>query len=338
MQHMHHFIPTYAAGTIGISVVACLFLNMIPLAGSAQERPVLPGNSGAAYYFWYSGFDARSTALADATVADPLTISGIYSNPASIIFNSRHPRLAVHSLYNSSRNIFVENITSSVSLARDKKIALGVTIHHRGFMKSYFMPDNQLTFAQYDFNLAYAQALTPTLSMGINIKSMYGEAETNSAWTNNASLGLFYAPSASVSYGVVYRGTGYQNKELGSGMYFHQAGADGNTTVFLTELPHRLEVGTTLRFPYLDTYPDFVLSFSSEKLFEESGFIYRGGIEIYILKTIILRGGYFHSSPVEGMRFGGGLLFNSVTLNYSYAVNNLDQSGESHQLTISMRF
>lgn len=315
-----------------IFLICCLFGSAFPNQTAAQN-PAIPDTTE--FHFWYASFDARSMALANATIADPLTSSGLYSNPAILPFNTELPRLAFHSVYNSQRNIFTENLSSPIVNQNDKKLLVGATFLHNGPDDIPLSESRQLLFTQINFDLAYGQMLTSSLSMGFKLNVDYGNTESTSSITSNTSLGFIYSPSPMISYGIVYKGTGYQNKWLGSGLLYYRTGQEA-TQISTVELPQRLEIGASLRFPSLAEHPDFVLSFSNEKLFGEPGLVYRGGIEIYVLDQLSLLGGYFHSSFVSGGRAGLGLHFDSMKINYAYTPNNLDLSGRSHLLSISL--
>lgn len=312
--------------------VFCLVLVVFTTRSSAQT-PSLPDTTE--FHFWYATFDARSMAMANATIADPLTSNGLYSNPAILPFNSNLPGIVLHSGYNGQRNIFTENLTASLINRDDKKLLIGTTLLHNGPTDIGQINDQQLVFTQFNFDMAYGQMLTPSISMGFKLNVDFGRTESASSITSNTSVGMIYSPSPIVSYGLVYKGTGYQNEWLGSGLSFYRTGQQ-TTQITTTELPQRLEMGATLRFPSLAEHPDFVLSFSNEKLFGEPGLIYRGGIEIFLLDELALQGGYFHSSFVRGGRFGLGLLFDPMKINYAYTNNNLDLNGRTHLLSISL--
>lgn len=297
---------------------------------SAQTTP-LPDTTE--FQFWYSNIDARSMALANATIADPLSSNGLYSNPALLPLGTDMPTFSVHSGYNTSQNLISENLTASFSDSEDKKLLLGATLIHNRPADASLNNNRQLRFTQFNIDLAYGQMLTPSLSAGIKLNTNYGNTNTTNSFTYNTSLGVIYAPSSIISYGLVYKGTGFQNEWLGAGLLYSKTG-EGQTQVSTAELPQRLEIGTTLRFPSLAEQPDFVLSFSNEKLFGKSGLVYRGGIEIYPFQKISLQGGYFHSTFVKGGRLGIGLHFDILKINYAFTNNNLDQSGRTHLLSV----
>jgi hypothetical protein len=289
------------------------------------------------YRFWYSGFNARSSAMADANVAEPSDLHGLYSNPATLAFSDHGPNLTNNSLYNAAREVLLENITASLSHTKNYRLVGGITFHST-LMNNRALPSlNRMQFSQLDLSLGYAWLLSPSLSAGIAVNSLFGKTPNSRIWTYNASFGLLYAPSSQISYGIVYKGAGMHNGWLGSEPVY-RFGNSGETTVYSMQAPHRLELGMSLRFPSLDRSPDFILSFANEKIFGVAGLLYKGGIEIYVQDFMALRGGYFWSPFSSGTRTGVGFFFDGVTLDYAFAPTSFDLNGRTHQLSLSFNF
>lgn len=286
------------------------------------------------YRFWYSGFDARSTAMADANVADPFNLNGLYANPATLVFSTASSPVINNSLFNPSRGIILENLTASLKSTSSYRLVGGLTIQSSALKSDPLLNPGQLKLSQVDMTLGYAWMIHPSLSAGLRLNSMYGQTSESNVWTYNGSLGFLYAPSSSVSYGIVYKGSGIHEGWIGAEP-FYQLNEENKTIVYSVSAPHRLELGVTLRFPSLAAYPDIVLSFSNEKIFGVDGLIYKGGTEIKIQDYMVLRGGYFFSPFAEGGRFGLGFLFDAFKLDYAYAPTNIDITGRSHQVSIT---
>lgn len=317
-----------------IFLAACLCLSFTIIAHKSSAQTATNSDT-TNFHFWYSSLDARAVSLAGATMADPLTSNGLYSNPGILPFNNNRPQLSLHTVYNSQHNILTENATASLLKNKDKHLLLGATLLHNGPDKISIANGDQLSFTQLNLALAYGQMITSSLSVGGRIKMDYGHSWSGDKFASDASLGFIYSPSSKISYGLVYKGTGFQNAWLGSGLSFFKTGAQ-HTQITTTQLPQRLELGATLRFPSLAKHPDFVLSLSNEKMFGKRGLVYKGGLEVYLLDNLTIRGGYFHSPFVEGGRLGLGLLLNSFKIDYAYSYNNLDLNGSSHLLSITV--
>lgn len=289
------------------------------------------------YRLWYSGFDARSSAMANANVADPFDLNGLHTNPAIPVFSSNSPALISNSLYNPDRAVVLENITVSLNRHTSHRLTGSATVQSSRLSENLVSTPGQMQFTQVDLTLGYSWLLFQTLSAGLAVHSLYGKTATSEVLTHNASFGFLYEPSSLVSYGLVYRGTGIAENRLGAEPVYELT-EESETIVTGIQAPHRLELGLTLRFPSLVRYPDFILSLSNEKIFGVDGLIYRGGLEVNVQNFLALRGGYFFSPFAEGSRLGLGFLLDAFRLDYAFAPTSIDMTGKSHQISISLGF
>lgn len=319
------------------TLLICFLLAFgLPFQAGAQ---ILAGNDTTEFKFWYSAPDARSMAMANATIADPLSNNGVYSNPGLLTFRSGSPDLSIHSTYYFRNNIFVENLASSIISRKNDKLFIGTTLIHNGSRTTAYRIKNRgLTFTQFNIDLAYARKLTQSFSIGLNVNTNYGTTDSDNSITVNSSLGILYVPTSMISYGLVFKGTGYQNDWLGSALSYYRSGAYDITYLRTTKKPQRLELGITLRFPALQKNPDFALSFSNEKLFGKSGLVYRSGLEVFLSEHLQIRGGYFHSPFSKGARMGIRIVGDLAQLDYAYSHNNLDLNGGSHLMSVTVDF
>lgn len=322
-----HFNSTY------LKILAVTLLIGSGLTGSAFAQINTADSLGFRFNNSYLG--ARSVALAEAPVSDAPQINGMYSNPATLLFSSGSMQLTGNSLYNPANNVMIQNLTTPLFSSDDMFLGMGVSLQHQGSSQLASTESPHPRFNQYDFSLAYAWKLHPTLSLGSRVDLAYGNANNTEKFASTAALGFTYTPSSSISYGIVYKGTGYRYKQLGSGLYY-RTNDDGTTILSRHQLPHRLELGAALSFPSQINESQFVLTFSNEKVFGEPGLIYRGGLEVFMTQAISLRGGYFYSSPdANGARFGIGIDLVPLTISYSYASGNPELTGQFHQISIS---
>lgn len=292
----------------------------------------------SAWHFWYFRPDARSSSLAGATVSDPLNRVGVYANPAQIAMRTFATGFSVNTSYLRAASVAAENVTVPLFTESGGTMMAGATFHHPVESSTGYTWSNRPNFRQIRFDLAYAQIILPRLSVGLGIQGSYGSTDAGGRWTGNATLGFYYSATSMLSYGLVYRGTGYRNDWLGSGLVYYRNPTDSETRIVTVPVPHRLELGATLRFPAVSEHPEFILSFSNEKLFGQQGLVYRGGLEFFLSRSLILRGGYFYSNPVQGARLGGGLLLDPVEIDYSFTFSTLDRTGSVHQLSLQLAF
>ena len=77
-----------------------------------------------------------------------------------------------------------------------------------------------------------------------------------------------------------------------------------------------------MRFPSTSNATVFTLSVVNEKVFGQDGILYKGGMEVYLMKFLGLRGGYIFEPNLGGSaRFGLGLRSDHFQLDYSISPN-----------------
>lgn len=320
--------------------LGCLVLLVI----CSQNADAQFTSDSLGFHLMDSVLGARSSSLANTQVSDSYSLEGIYSNPASFLFSETNTKVLVNSFYSPYYNVVAQNITGVIKRNDRHYFALGGSLKHTGpEIDPFPKPTRFLNFTQIGLSLNYATMISSTFSMGLGLNSVYGITDDVSDWAIRSRIGLFYAPSPSVSYGVSYSGFGssrYTN--LGGGLLYsyqeNETGEGNGTTLLIERAPHRLEIGTTFRFPTLSNQPNFKLSFANEKIFGEPGLIYKGGLEIYPFDLIALRGGYFYSPYAQGGRAGIGLLLSGVTIDYAFANSLIGINGNAHLISISLNF
>lgn len=324
-------------GRFHLAVFICMtfWVVMLSVPDSSQGQSI-PENDRE-YRLWYSGFDARSSAMANANAADPFDLNGFYSNPAIPVFSNNSASFISNSLYNPGRGIMLENLTFSLGRSTSHHLAAGATIQSSILNEKLYYGPNHMQFTQIDLALGYSWSIFRSLSAGASVQSFYGKTASSEVWTYNASAGLLYVPSSLISYGLVYKGTAITEGRMGAKPVYILT-EENETVVAGVYAPHRLEVGLTLRFPSLAKYPDFLLSVSNEKIFGTDGLIYKAGMEVYVQNFLALRGGYFYSPFAEGGRLGAGLMLNAFRLDYAFVPGDIDLNGTSHQVSISLGF
>lgn len=320
-----------------INLKLCFSLSLIlifmsSIATEAQEtEPEL-------FHFWYQSVDARSSSLAGANIVDPASKFGAFQNPAAGVFNTSETLVSLASSYNNTNNIHIQTLATSFDAGSLDRILLGISYLGTGFSGLSSSNSDQLSFKQLNLDLAYSRSLTRSLGLGLEINSMFGSAGSDKDFTSNAGIGLVYAPTSMLSYGIKYSGSIIENNTFGSGLAYFFSASENKTVLVKENQPQSLEIGTMLYFPSFAKNQVFTLSFANQKLFGESGMIYKSGLEIFFDDTIILRGGYFYSLNVQGGRFGFGFNVGSLSFNYAFIHNNLDQNGQSQQVSLSINF
>lgn len=259
-------------------------------------------------------FGARTAALGDATVADIRDLSAINMNPAALSFVSDINSVQVNTIQNWNNNLMLENLTFPVFKYAKHTIAAQLGFHHRGLELTNILgttPLPQPNMLMYQFDLAYSISFQDVLSFGVFNNISFAQNEIAQYWTYYPILGLLYAPSHSISYGIVFRGLGRSVTYLFP---------DNRTTALGSQnLRESLELGATLQLPVDLKATSFAIYFANEKRFGQDGLWYKAGLEIDRLSYLSLRGGIIlqPETNIYAPRFGIGIVTNMVELNYA---------------------
>lgn len=297
-----------------ILIVVTLMLSAVPdelWAQITDSSGVAEGIRGAPRSLKY---DARTIALGDATVADPTDLTAININPATLSFVRNSQAVHINIFQNWRNNLMLENLTIPAFHFDNHSVTAQFTLHHGGsnvtnFLGSNPLPEPNLTMLQID--MAYAYSIENTLSFGILGSASYAETEVARFWTFSPSLGMIYAPSQSISYGIAFRG-------LGRSVVYQFVG-DGITALGSQNLRESLELGATLQFP-VDTDRTYLsLSLSNEKRFGENGIWYKAGLELKLLPPLAIRSGLLFQpeDAIYAPRFGVGISGRMVRFDFS---------------------
>lgn len=276
-------------------------------------------------------YDARSTALGEATVADPTNLSSININPAALSFVRHYNVVQVNSYQNWNNNLMTQNATFPVFAVDQHRFAGQLGFYHGGFNSTN--PIGEAPFPEpdlnmYQFDLVYAYSLENVLSFGILNSTTLAQNDIARYWTNFTSLGLMYAPSQTLSYGFALRGLGRSVE--------YQITEEGSTTLGSQELRESIELGATIAFPVDNEETDVSLSLANEKRFGQNGIWYKLGLEGRALDIFKLRGGFlWHpDSEIFAPRFGVGI--DSETIRLDYSISAQERLNERfHQLGIT---
>jgi hypothetical protein len=296
----------------GLSALFLLLVN-VPLveAQITDTTNTESGRRGAPRVYKYS---TRTTALGDATVADPHDLSVININPAGLSF-VRDIKVAQFNLHqNWNNNLMYENFSFPVFKMYNHTIAAQFTMHQRGFQSTNILgssPFPQPQITMYQLDVVYSFSIGNVLSLGVLNNFTLAKNQIAQYWTYYPTLGLMYAPTQSISYGIAFRG-------LGRSIVYQFPGND-ITTLGSQDLRESLEIGATLYFP-VDTDRTFLsISMANEKRFGEKGMWYKAGMELTSIPHIALRSGLI-VHPEDNLyapRFGIGIDSNVIEVDYS---------------------
>lgn len=284
------------------------------------------------YTFAQSGYfnsyasllSARSASLADAGISDPYDVNIMYLNPGALT-NLASTSIVLSHSQEKSINGKTEGVSLPIRISPNDVMAIGLIVNHTGYTKENIIPEFKII--QYGYNIAYSRQIVPSVSLGTEIGVRYTHSKASSVWSVRSSLGFFYSPSQEISYGVTYNGIGN-----GVGYTF-----DGVTTLlYSTSPPHSLQAGLSMHFP--SDFQERVLTcvISNEKVFGQSGIIYKGGIEYFLFRFFALRAGYKVAETNKNGTFGCGIKTEPVKIDFSISPSK--SSTQTMFISLSLKF
>src|ERR1041385_1602133 len=220
---------------------------------------------------------ARGAAMGEAYTGEISDVSIMYWNPGSLPFLERTALILDH-YYETQSGLMNDVIATPVWIAEGNAITIGGALSHLDYLGSGQV-SSQRVF-QSGINLSYARILAPGLSVGLTGTATYIDIEAKQRWTSSWMAGLTYYPSPEISYGIVF------NDVLYGAQIQHSA------ILVKEELPRRLEMGISMRYPVSRKRRIVTLSLANEKIFNEAGLLYKGGLEVYPFPFVAVRWGY----------------------------------------------
>ena len=120
---------------------------------------------------------ARSAALGGVTAAEAFDPSSMYGNPAALLFIERR-FLTVNHVQEVLDPSMSEGAAFAFPASREDMFGVGLMLTHTGNLNQ--SGGAALQFMQYGMDIAYARAVTPTLSLGGRVGASTAESGTGS--------------------------------------------------------------------------------------------------------------------------------------------------------------
>lgn len=322
-------LPIYTIPLLFVAMVLALLTPGLSSAQLIEPDDAIGGQRGAMQVYKY---DARSSALAGANIAEAVGVTAINLNPAALSFvrNTDAFQMTMHQNWNN--NMMMQNFTLPAMVNYSHRMAAQIGIHHSGANAtnpgSGAWPTPDLSMYQTDF--AYAWSFENILSVGVFNNISFARNEHARFWTYFANVGVMYAPSQTISYGLTLKGLGRS--------ITYEILESGRTVLGSQALRQSLELGTTLHFPVDSDERYMSLSISNEKRFGENGMWYKGGLELKPSSVLALRTGIlFHPDIRPIPRFGFGLVGGVISLDYTLSYRRVVDE-QFHQLGLTVQF
>lgn len=305
----------YLSTYIFNAFILMMVLSGLPHLALAQVTDTTgtgTGERGAARSY---KIDTRATAMGDATVADPTNIAAININPALLSFVRDFQTLQIYSFQNWNNNLMFENATFPVLDFAEHRVAAQLSLHHMGF--DAINPAGRPTISEpelnlYQVDLAYSFSYENLVSFGFMSNMTLTQSDEAQYWTSHTTLGIAYAPSQSVSYGISLRGLGRSS--------VYEIIGDGSTILGSQNLRESLELGASLQFPTVSE-PFLSISFANEKRFGENGIWYKVGAEYIAANVVAIRSGMIMhpENRIFAPRFGLGVDTEFFKIEYAFS-------------------
>jgi len=163
------------------------------------------------------------------------------------------------------------------------------------------------------------------LALGVTGKWIREKLDTVSANALALDAGLHWEAGKSLGEDLEGLRAGFVLRNIGSAMKFDQEAF---------ALPRAAAAGVAWTGLWLGESMTF--SVDGEKPQAGPGF-FSGGVEVWTLRTLVIRGGYTSRGDVgNGLRLGAGIRFQ--TLEFDYAFANEGDLGAAHRVGVSFRF
>lgn len=310
------------------------------------------------------GPDSRAAALGDAGVAASPDANASYWNPAKLGFVENDLSVAFSYspwLRNIVDDMSLNYLSGYKKLSETSAISLSMMYFDLGeiqFIDANQMPLRNYSPKEYAVSVAYGQALSENLSLGIGARFIHSNlaGDVNVSGTNTESQP---GNTAAVDVGIYYNKDLNQNLNLALGANISNIGGK----IAYTEnedksfLPTNLKLGTALKYN-LDAYNSLTFLLDANKLlvpspgadtdqsvisgiFSSFGDAEGGGseelkevnlsagVEYWYNELFAARAGYFYEHPDKGGRkyfsAGLGIRYQKFGLDGAYLIPN-DQS------------
>jgi len=286
--------------------------------------------------YQFHDYSIRATSMGDAYSSESYNVGSMYGNPGSLVFLQHKLSLDLDYYHDFNNNMMGERFMTPAVFGNRFYTALSFSYQHTGFKNNFVdkifdaprYPEPSVRYYTVHFGFAYA--ITPTFSLGTLIGGTYADAPRYSEYANSTSIGAFYNPSPSVSYGLVFRGLG---SRISYGVT--EDFTPNRTTLSNKRLPESLELGISFHYPPFGSDSKWTFTFANQKIFNRRGLIYKAGIELEPIHLLALRAGYLAGLDYQVPRFGLGINMKNVQIDYAISPNNAINE-RFHQLGISI--
>lgn len=266
-------------------------------------------------------YGARAGSFAGAYVSEIYDISSMYWNPSSI---SHVQRKTIVWNYQQGWNGRTKTELAAFPLISGYMTSIALGVNAAQLLISDKSGNDRMA-AVYGIDCALSLKLAPTFSAGILGSIQSHSLKIGTEWNASSSIGLLYAPSPEISYGMVFSGIGNRVTYI----------TEGDSVVLVNgQLPKKLHLGLTMRFPSSRSERIFSIILSNDKTFGQTGIRYNGGFEWSLSEFFDLRAGYVVSPTYAGAKYGLGTRTGGIQ--FDYALSPSTSTNRFHEFTFAI--
>lgn len=275
---------------------------VIILIFSAVVYSQSAGNSGLS--FLKHGFGARNISMGDAGTALSNDLTGLFYNPAKLIFTDESEVMFMH-------NEWIQDVSSEVVGVKtefwDIPFAIGLNVTSVGEIELREIPSEE-PISTFDANYFYGSISTGFLvseeiSFGVGIKYLYEGMLDNEASGFGFDFGVHYQlPYKGLTASTVLKNIGSMNELRNEA----------------TKLPTEFRIGAAYTFSLEETNFDFTGGVELLKYLDTEENHFNFGAEALFKKLIAARVGYQTGFESRGITAGIGLMWGNLKFDYAF--------------------
>ena len=298
-----------------ILIVVSILIFTLSLQLNAEETP---GKYG--FQILNVSISARNAGKADAVVASPGDATILWANPAAVQISE-----SSNFSFNHNSYVFENNIENTSLIVRNGKSSwgLGLTYLNYGMIdKTNTQGDTIGEFHPLDLvsSITYARRITPSISVGTNIKCVYEKIDLES------SIG------AALDFGVIYDSF---IKGLNLGMVIQNIGISSAMKEESIRFPLTFKFGSHYEYP---VNPQNNLLFSGQIVIQSGNDMKADlGVEYAFANMIFSRAGYKINYDEQNITAGLGINLNEFNFEYAFSPYQND-IGIAHRFSVTYNF
>jgi len=298
-----------------------------------SAAPALGSDAGTtAANFLKLGIGPRAVAMGEAQVGLADDVYAAYWNPAGLAQLQTQQAGFVDTQY--LQDVSEQYVAYAYPHASLGTFAGSLTYLNVGKFQGYDAagePTGEVGANDASFGLSYGKALLENkrmnsdLSVGVSGKYIQERLDTVSARAYAMDAGLLYHPGRSL--GEFWEGwrAGLALRNLGTSLKY-------DTESFT--LPRSFTAGVSYTGAWLG---ELITAAVDAQQPNDGARVFNAGVELLTFETFVLRAGYTSFGDLgNGLRFGAGVRFKTIQVDYAYA--GAGELGGTHRIGITLRF